>query len=149
MWTFEAKQLCSGCGAEFSLMYYRDNGSYSYISDPCECEDSFTPSQGVPSLSQWMEHMEHSSLLPETIAEFVLRKDHISLVPGMISITYQDRYGNAYKAFSERTESLDQDEDCIIIHFSSPGCEDDVEAVEQIEEALLALTAYCTTHHAA
>jgi hypothetical protein len=67
----------------------------------------------------------------------------------MISITYQDRYGNAYQAFSERTEYLDPDEDCIMIRFSSPGCEDDVEAVEQIEEALLALTAYCATHHAA
>lgn len=45
------KQQCSCCGHTFDLMYH-ENGTYTYLDDPCECEAEFFP-LGL-SLSEWL-----------------------------------------------------------------------------------------------
>lgn len=51
-------QECNGCGREFQLEYHKD-GSYAYIGATCDCEESFSPKQGEPSISQWLEEIQH------------------------------------------------------------------------------------------
>ena len=49
-------QECWGCGHRFDIMYLQD-GSYLYLDDDdCDCEyTSFSPIDGQPSISQWLE----------------------------------------------------------------------------------------------
>ena len=51
-----ARQRCNNCGFEFDIMYFED-GNYEYIEgqEPCECEDGFSPCDGVLSISEWLE----------------------------------------------------------------------------------------------
>lgn len=51
----QVKQRCNCCGHEFSLMYW-ENGTYTYLDDPCECETDFSP-LGI-SLSEWLEKLK-------------------------------------------------------------------------------------------
>lgn len=48
----QVEQQCSCCGQRFSLIYWED-GKYTYLDDPCNCEAEFFP-LGL-SLSEWME----------------------------------------------------------------------------------------------
>ena len=49
-------QECNCCGRRFVVRYFPD-GSYDYVSEPCNCMDSFSPVAG-PSIDQWLESME-------------------------------------------------------------------------------------------
>lgn len=48
------EQQCSVCGHTFSLQYHSD-GTYTYLSGPCDCEAEFHPLG--PSLSEWLEQI--------------------------------------------------------------------------------------------
>ena len=54
MKTKDVMQICSVCGDEF-LLRYCENGAYDYVSEPCGCECDFSPVEGEPSISQWLE----------------------------------------------------------------------------------------------
>lgn len=47
------EQQCNGCGNIFKVQYL-NNGSYNYIDEPCECEDTFSPLSATPSISEWL-----------------------------------------------------------------------------------------------
>lgn len=147
MLKFVAEQICNSCGKEFVITYHDRNGGYLFGKDSCECEDSFSPCEGVPSISQWLEANKSIILLPDKIAEFVLNKENISLVPGMVYVEYKDESSNMYKAISKLDELSDEEPEFISIEFESPGCGDTVEAVSTIEEALVELEGYCLTHY--
>lgn len=51
------KQECNSCGERFTVRYYA-NGWYDYLDTPCECEDGFTPADGAPSFSEWLESLK-------------------------------------------------------------------------------------------
>lgn len=54
---FDAQQNCNDCNETFTVRYW-ENGSYDYMDDACECEESgFSPLNGVPSISQWLESL--------------------------------------------------------------------------------------------
>jgi len=48
---------CSACGKIF-VISYRVDGSYEYITEPCECETDFEPCDGYPSISEWLEKVK-------------------------------------------------------------------------------------------
>lgn len=50
-------QQCSVCGHQFSLMYWED-GTYTYLDDPCDCHAEFIPLG--PSISEWIEEMKRA-----------------------------------------------------------------------------------------
>lgn len=47
-------QECQECGKRFPVTYCED-GTIKYISDTCDCESGFTPIEGQPSISEWLE----------------------------------------------------------------------------------------------
>lgn len=58
MRTYSATQECNSCGAHFAIEYC-ENGGYNYLDCPCECEDTFSPVDGEPSISEWIESIAH------------------------------------------------------------------------------------------
>jgi len=57
MKTIVIKQECNSCGKEFDVKYFTDS-HYEYVSEPCDCEDGFSPISGQPSISQWLEQID-------------------------------------------------------------------------------------------
>ena len=60
------KQICPLCGKEFYLIYAaskkddtRDKFSvwYEFVDEPCDCEASFFPAEGEPSISEWRKEV--------------------------------------------------------------------------------------------
>lgn len=51
------RQQCNECGCEFDLVYWSD-GTYTYLDDTCDCESNFSPVDGQPSLSEWLEQIK-------------------------------------------------------------------------------------------
>lgn len=51
------EQVCHGCGKHFYLEYCSD-GTYEYVGVVCDCEDGFSPVEGEPSISEWMETLK-------------------------------------------------------------------------------------------
>lgn len=51
-----AEQECCGCGKHFYIKYCSD-GSYEYIDDVCDCIATFSPVNGEPSISEWIERL--------------------------------------------------------------------------------------------
>ena len=56
MWHRNAYQECNECGKLFQITYFED-GTYEYFDDPCNCESGFSPVDGVPSISEWIESL--------------------------------------------------------------------------------------------
>ena len=56
MKTYIASQECSYCGEQFRVEY-AECGGYRFIDFPCECEVEFSPVDGEPSISQWLEYI--------------------------------------------------------------------------------------------
>jgi hypothetical protein len=54
------EQQCYDCGHRFALMYHED-GSYTYLDDPCECKAEFF-SLG-PSLTEWLTRINRKHKL--------------------------------------------------------------------------------------
>lgn len=54
------KQECECCGHKFSLMYHED-GTYTYLDTPCECEADFYPFG--PSITEWLERINRKNKL--------------------------------------------------------------------------------------
>ena len=50
----QVEQECSCCGHRFWVVYWED-GTYTYLDDPCECEGEFVPLG--PSISEWLEQI--------------------------------------------------------------------------------------------
>lgn len=50
-------QECNCCGKRFPIEYYSD-GCYGFISETCDCECSFSPIPGRPSISEWLESLK-------------------------------------------------------------------------------------------
>ena len=50
-------QECNCCGKRFPIEYCSD-GTYSYISNTCNCESSFEPIEGQPSISEWLQSLK-------------------------------------------------------------------------------------------
>lgn len=57
MASLTVKQECCSCGERFTVRYY-ENGWYDFLDTPCECEDGFTPADGEPSISEWLESLK-------------------------------------------------------------------------------------------
>ena len=55
------KQECWNCGRTFSIVYHED-GTYTYLDDPCECEQDFFPWDG-PSITEWIERINRKQKL--------------------------------------------------------------------------------------
>lgn len=53
----QVAQQCSACGNQFSLMYWED-GTYTYLDDPCDCHAEFIPLG--PSISEWIEEIKQT-----------------------------------------------------------------------------------------
>ena len=57
-------QECSQCNKRFPLRYFAD-GTYEFVSEPCDCESAFNPIEGKPSITEWIErtrtNMENSN----------------------------------------------------------------------------------------
>ncbi len=51
----QVEQQCANCGERFWLMYWAD-GTYTYMSDPCDCDADFFPLG--PSISEWIAGLE-------------------------------------------------------------------------------------------
>ncbi|MBQ6403317.1 MAG: hypothetical protein IJI27_05375 [Oscillospiraceae bacterium] len=51
------KQECDCCGKVFTVRYH-SNGTYDYVDEPCDCEANFSPVDGEPSISQWLEALK-------------------------------------------------------------------------------------------
>jgi hypothetical protein len=47
-------QECNSCGARATARY-RKNGWIDFLDTPCECEDTFSPADGGPSISEWLQ----------------------------------------------------------------------------------------------
>ena len=58
MENYTVTQECCSCGERFKVMYY-ENGWYDYIGTPCECESDFVPTDGEPSICEWIEYLKH------------------------------------------------------------------------------------------
>jgi len=142
---FQAKHICASCGSECVITYVAD-GTHEYA-DSCECVGSFSPCEGVPDINQWLINIHLADDFPETLDTFSLNTENLSLVEGMVYIEYKDRYGNTYKAITNREELKFGDSDFIEIQFSAPGCGDTVECVSNADEAIETLKDYCLTHY--
>ena len=46
-------QECNSCGKRFRILYKAD-GSYIYIDQPCLCDSAFSPCDGAPSITEWL-----------------------------------------------------------------------------------------------
>ena len=63
METIIVTQECCDCGHRFDIMYLQD-GNYLYLdNDSCDCEcASFSPVDGQPSISQWLEQFDKADI---------------------------------------------------------------------------------------
>lgn len=108
----QVMQQCSACGHQFALMYWED-GTYTYLDDPCECHAEFIPLG--PSISEWIEQLKEThgynecttfsyddlswseraiAQIRDEAMEFCKRKNGI--VEHVSGITSTDRKNNLY-----------------------------------------------------
>ena len=52
----DVTQECNSCGARTTVRY-RENGWYDFLNTPCECESTFSPVDGEPTINQWLESL--------------------------------------------------------------------------------------------
>ena len=50
-------QSCNACGCQFIIRVFED-GTYDYLTEPCECESEFSPCDGEISISQSVEALK-------------------------------------------------------------------------------------------
>ena len=67
MKTLVVRQKCNNCGMEFDVIYHK-NGTYKYLPNQsiCNCEASFHPIDGQPTIAEWIKDIEN-------IAEFTFK----------------------------------------------------------------------------
>lgn len=53
----EVPQVCNDCNSIFVIRYCSD-GTYDYVSEPCECESEFHPVEGKPTFAEWLESIK-------------------------------------------------------------------------------------------
>ena len=53
----DAGQSCNECGSQFILRVYND-GTYEYLTNPCDCEGGFSPCDGELSISQIFDTLQ-------------------------------------------------------------------------------------------
>lgn len=54
-------QQCCNCGKRFPVEYCSD-GTYTFVSDTCNCKSDFEPIEGEPSISEWLENQNQNNL---------------------------------------------------------------------------------------
>jgi hypothetical protein len=64
----EVAQVCEECGAIFVIRYCSD-GTYDYVSEPCECDSAFHPVEGQITITEWIASIKSNCGLEKKVLE--------------------------------------------------------------------------------
>ena len=95
-------QECHRCGHHF-VLEYRSNGSYGYTTEPCECGEGFSPVDGMPSISQWLESLKENEEPEEGANVVVSWRDKLGVIYVEID-GYGVSFCDGYAIFSDLDE---------------------------------------------